>query len=172
MTILLNRLFTVSHSPQKNKHDIIEPLEEGLTKDLILLGIDLGKIYACYEDYKQGLIPGLEYDAEKRQYACLVTLEDGYINTPEYKKRIVQIAQSYRDFKIGRHEIINEKDVLLLSVNQLERSLEMMDDMGVSKCLDNSPILNLQGHRKIMDSLMEQFTERIYSPFMADIIHD
>lgn len=156
----------------KNKHDIIEPLEEGLTKDLILLGIDLGKIYACYEDYKQGIIPGLEYDAEKRQYACLVTLEDDYINTPEYKKRIVQIAQSYRDFKIGRHEIINEKDVLLLSVNQLERSLEMMDDMGVSKCLDNSPTLNLQGHRKIMDSLMEQFTERIYNPFMADIIHD
>lgn len=153
----------------KNKHDIIEPLEEGLTKDLILLGIDLGKIYACYEEYKEGIIPGL-YDVGKRQYACLVTLEDCYINTPEYKKRIVQIAQSYRDFRTGRHEIINEKDVLLLSVNQLERSLEMMTDMGVSKCLDNSPILDLKGHRRILDSLMEKFTERIYNPFMADII--
>lgn len=65
MTILLNRLLQ-SAILHKNKHDIIEPLEEGLTKDLILLGIDLGKIYACYEDYKkQGIIPGLEYDAEK-----------------------------------------------------------------------------------------------------------
>lgn len=99
-------------------------------------------------------------------------LEDGYINTPKYKKRIVQIAQSYRDFKTGRHDIINEKEVLLLSVNQQERSLDMMTDMGVSKYLDNSPILDLQGHRKIMDSLMERFTERIYNPFMADIIHD
>ncbi|MBR4227951.1 MAG: hypothetical protein IKR72_02495 [Bacteroidales bacterium] len=156
----------------KNKHDVIESLEEGLTKDLILLGMDLGKIYACFEDYKQGIIPGLEYDTDKKQYACLVTLEDGYINTPEYKKRIVQIAQSYCEFKTGRHNIINEKDVLLLSVNQLERSLEMMADMGVSKCLDNSPILDLQGHRKIADSLMERFAERIYYPFMPDIIHD
>ena len=169
---LIKQIIDSQPFSSKNKHDIIEPLEEGLTKDLILLGIDLGKIYACYEDYKQGIIPGLDYDANKKHYACLVTLEDGYINTPEYKKRIVQIAQSYRDFKTGRHDIINEKEVLLLSVNQLERSLEMMTDMGVSKCLDNSPILNLQGHRKIMDSLMERFTERIYNPFMADIIHD
>ena len=156
----------------KNKHDIIETLEEGLTKDLILLGIDLGKIFVCYEDFKQGIIPGVEYDADKKQYACLVTLEDGYINTPEYKRRIVQIAQSYRDFKTGRHNTINEKDVLLLSVNQLERSLEMITDMGISKCLDNTPILDLKGHRKIADSLMAQFTEKIYNPFMADIIHD
>lgn len=169
---LIKQIIDTQPFSNKNRHDIIEPLEEGLTKDLILLGIDLGKIYACYEDYKQGIIPGLDYDANKKHYACLVTLEDGYINTPEYKKRIVQIAQSYRDFKIGRHDIINEKEVLLLSVNQLERSLEMMADMGVSKCLDNSPILDLQGHRKIMDSLMERFTERIYNPFMADIIHD
>ena len=77
-----------------------------------------------------------------------------------------------RDFKTGRHDIINEKEVLLLSVNQLERSLEMIADMGVSKCLDNSPILDLQGHRKIADSLMERFAESIYNPFMADIIHD
>ena len=47
-----------------------------------------------------------------------------------------------------------------------------MADMGVSKCLDNSPILDLQGHRKIADSLNARFTERIYNPFMADIIHD
>lgn len=169
---LIKQIIDSQPFSSKNKHDIIEPLEEGLTKDLILLGIDLGKIYACYGDYKQGIIPGLDYDANKKHYACLVTLEDGYINTPEYKKRIIQIAQSYRDFKTGRHDLINEKEVLLLSVNQLERSMEMMADIGVSKCLDNSPILDLQGHRKIMDSLMERFTERIYNPFMADIIHD
>ena len=169
---LIKQIIDTQPFSNKNRHDIIEPLEEGLTKDLILLGIDLGKIYACYEDYKQGIIPELDYDANKKHYACLVTLEDGYINTPEYKNRIVQIAQSYRDFKTGRHDIINEKEVLLLSVNQLERSLEMMADMGVSKCLDNSPIRDLQGHRKIVDSLMERFTQRIYDPFMADIIHD
>ncbi len=169
---LIKQIIDSQPFSSKNKHNIIEPLEEGLTKDLILLGINLGKIYACYGDYKQGIIPGLDYDANKKHYACLVTLEDGYINTPEYKKRIIQIAQSYRDFKTGRHDLINEKEVLLLSVNQLERSLEMMADIGVSKCLNNSPILDLQGHRKIMDSLMERFTERIYNPFMADIIHD
>ena len=169
---LIKQIIDSQPFSSKNKHDIIESLEEGLTKDLILLGMDLGKIYACFEDYKQGIIPGLKYDTDKKQYACLVTLEDGYINTPEYKKRIVQIAQSYCDFKTGRHNIINEKDVLLLSVNQLERSLEMMADVGVSKCLDNSPILDLQGHRKVMDSLTERFAERIYNPFMADIIHD
>ena len=169
---LIQRVIDSQPFSGKNKHDVIESLEEGLTKDLILLGIDLGKVYVCFEDYKQGIIPGLEYDTDKKQYACLVTLEDGYINTPEYKKRIVQIAQSYSDFKTDRHNIINEKDVLLLSVNQLERSLERMADMGVSKCLDNSPILDLQGHRKVMDSLMERFTKRIYNPFMADIIQD
>lgn len=169
---LIKQIIDSQPFSSKNKHNIIEPLEEGLTKDLILLGINLGKIYACYGDYKQGIIPGLDYDANKKHYACLVTLEDGYINTPEYKKRIIQIAQSYRDFKTGRRDLINEKEVLLLSVNQLERSLEMMADIGVSKCLNNSPILDLQGHRKIIDSLMERFTERIYNPFMADIIHD
>lgn len=169
---LINRIIDSQPFSTKNKHVNIESLEEGLTKDLILLGMDLGKIYACYEDYKQGIIPGLDYDTDKKQYACLVTLEDGYINTPEYKKRIVQIAQSYCDYKTGRHNIINEKNVLLLSINQLERSLEMMADMGVSKCLDNSPIIDLQGHRKIADSLNARFTERIYNPFMADIIHD
>ncbi len=155
----------------KNKHDIIESLEEGLTKDLILLGIDLGKIFVCYEDYKQGIIPGLEYDADKRQFACLVTLEDGYINTPEYKKRIVQIAQSYRDFKTGHHDIINDKNVLLLSVNQLESSLALITDMGVSKFIDNVTKLNSQSNRKILDFLIERFTQRIYDPFMTDIIH-
>lgn len=168
---LINGIIDSQPFSTKNKHDKIESIEEGLTKDLILLGIDLGKIYACYEDYKQGIIPGLEYDADKKRYACLVTLEDGYINTPEYKKRIIQIAQSYRDYKTGRHDIISEKEVLLLSINELERSLEMMSEMGVSKCMDSSPIIDLHGHRAIADSLMERFSERIYNPFIADIIH-
>ena len=169
---LLNQIIREHPYSAKGVHDIIEELEEGLTKDLILLGIGLGKIFTCYDDFVQGKIPGLEYDANKKQYACLVTLEDSYINTPEYKKRIVQVAQSYRDFKIGRQELIDETKVLLLSINQLERSMERMADMGLAKSLENSPIVDLQNHREVFNALMKRFTEKVYDPLMDDIIHE
>ena len=167
---LINQIIYSRPFSSRNIHDIIEALDEGITKDLIILGIGLGKILTCYEDYRQGKIPGLEFDSNKKQYACLVTLEDSYINTPEYKKRIIQIAQSYRDYKTGKHLLINDKQVLLLSVNQLERSMERIADMGLSHCLENSPIIDLNGHRKVFDVLMERFTRRIYDPLMGDII--
>ena len=169
---LLNHIISERPYSAKGVHDTIETLEEGITKDLILLGIGLGKIYTCYDDYVQGKIPGLQYDANKKQYACLVTLEDSYINTPEYKKRIVQVAQSYRDFKIGKQEHIDEKQVLLLSVNQLERSMERLADLGLAKCLDNSPILDLENHNEVFKALWKRFTETLYNPLLNDIVRE
>jgi hypothetical protein len=166
----INDIINQQPFSDKSKKRTIDSLPEGLTKDLIDIGIGLGKIFVCYDDYQKGLIPDLVFDQNKEFYACLVTLDESYINTPDYKKRIIQVAQGYRRFKTKRSEVINPEQVILLSVSQLEKSIERLEDMGVCKCFSSAPILQLEGHKSMFEYLSAKCNDTIIKPLMDDII--
>ncbi len=156
----------------RTKHDYVDTLTEGITKDLINLGIDLGKVFVSYYAYEAGKIPELAIESGKVFYACLVTIEENYINTPEYKKRIIQIAQSYCDYKLGTNKVIDERWVKLFSVGDFETSLEWISELGIGRCLDASPIINDEGPHHIKNYLIEECKKELFNPLLNDIIHN
>ena len=167
---LISKIIALKPFKGKEKRIYIDSLEEGITKDLINLGIGLGKVFMSYEAYKAGKIPGFPYDPSKEFYACMVTLEDDYLNTPGYKKRIIQIAQSYRNSCIRTNVEIDERKVRLLSVGEFEICTEMLADLGLIKCLETSPIRVTDGRRQVFDSLFEECKVSILNPLKGAII--
>lgn len=168
---LIDKIIEQQPYTGKAKRNFIDTLSDGITKDLINLGIELGKVFVCFDAFEAGKISELAIDGGKQFYACLVTIEENYTNTPEYKKRVIQIAQSYRDSKQGTHRIIDEKRVRLLSISEFENCMETMSEMGIGKCLDMSPIRDTVNHQHIKDYLFEELQKVLFHPLMNDILH-
>ncbi len=123
---------------RKEKREIIDKgLPEGLTKDLINLGIDLGRIYVSYDTYKAGKVNVLPYMEGKRFHAVLLTLKETFGNVPGYKDVIVKVAQSYRNLKSEHSEIINEADVKVISLSSIEENAVIIAKVGLGKYLKN-----------------------------------
>lgn len=123
------RPFTV-----KAKREVIEKgLPSGLTKDLINLGVDLGKIYVSYDKYRDGRIKNFPYMEGKRFHAVILTLKETFSNVPGYKSIIVKVAQSYRDYYSGNTEVINEDDVKILSLSRLEENAVIIAKIGLGE---------------------------------------
>lgn len=68
----------------------------------------------CFMDCKTKRI------SVKGKQAVTVDDEESLSNTPGYKDRIIKVAQSYREFKNGHTEPIDEKTVKMLSVKNIE----------------------------------------------------
>ena len=165
---MIEKIIATQPYTKKAKHENIDTLEDGITKDLINLGIDLGKVFVCY--YGGEFASELSIEAGKEFYACLVTIEETFINTPEYKKRIIQIAQSYSNHKLGNKILIDEKRVKLLSVSDFEASIDKMSVIGIGKCLDEAPILNNNSSNQIKEYLIEECKKGLFNPLCNDII--
>jgi len=157
-------------SSKRKKEEIDEAIPEGITKDLINLGIGIGKIFASYDDYRAGNIKALPYLEGKSFHAVLVTLEESFSNTPGYKERILKVAQSYRDAKSDRTEAIDEKIVDILSVRNVEEGACVIGKEGIGFYLkhymDNDVIKGKWVNDKF---LVDKCNEELINPFLEEL---
>jgi hypothetical protein len=156
-------------SSTRKKKEIDEAIVEGLTKDLIALGIGVGKVFVSYDDYKAGNITDFPYMEGKNFHAVIVTLEESLSNTPGYKDRIIKVAQSYRDAKSEHSELIDEKSVKILSVKNLEESACVIAKDGIGYYLENHMNNELMAQEYVKDKfLVDKCNEELINPFLED----
>jgi hypothetical protein len=154
----------------KKKKKEIDSLEDGLTKDLINLGIGLGKIYVCYDEYKSGKIPELPDMPNKGFYAILVTLEECFSNTPGYKERIIEIAQNYRQFKSASTEFIDPERVRIMTVKDVEEEACIIEHRGLKFCMENYMDNTIMEENWVRDTyIMDRCHEELISPIIKEL---
>ncbi|MBQ8484864.1 MAG: hypothetical protein IJ534_01815 [Bacteroidaceae bacterium] len=157
-------------SNTRKKKEIDEAIPEGLTKDLIHLGIGVGKIFVSYDEYQAGNVSGFPYMKGKRFHAVIVTLEESFSNTPGYKERIIKVAQSYRDAKSCNSKPIDEKTVKVLSVKDLEECTCIIAQEGLGFYMDHHMHRELMAQKYIMDKfLVDKCNEELINPFLEEL---
>ena len=121
----------------KRRKDVIEKgMPDGLTKDLIELGIGLGKIYVSYDDYRNDRITGFSYMGDKTFHAFILTLEDNFCNIYDIKDAIMKVAQCYRDEKSFSTNIIKDEEVRFISIKDIEEDTPTVAKLGIANFLE------------------------------------
>lgn len=158
------------YSSTRKKKEIDDAIPEGLTKDLINLGIGVGKILVSYDDYRAGNVTGFPYMEGKTFHATLVTLEEIFSNSPGYKERIVKVAQSYREFKNGCLEAIDERTVKMLSVKDFEECSCVLAKEGVGFFLEHFMDSKMMAQKYENDFfLVEKCEKELIDPFLIEL---
>lgn len=159
------------YSSNRKKKEIDEVIPEGLTKDLIALGMGVGKIFVSYDDYRAGNIYDFPFMEGKKFHAVIVTLEESLSNTPGYKDRIIKVAQSYREFKNGHTEPIGEKTVKILSVKNIEECACVIAKEGIGYYLEHHMDNQLMAQKYVKDKfLLDKCNEELINPFLAEMM--
>lgn len=157
-------------SSARKKKEIDEAIPEGLTKDLIALGMGVGKVLVSYDDYKAGHITGFPFMEGKKFHAAIVTLEESYSNTPGYKERIIKVARSYREFKNGNTGPIDEHDVIMLSVKDIEECACVIAKEGLGFYLEHHMDSKLMAEKYVKDKfLVDKCSEELINPFLNEM---
>ena len=157
-------------SSTRKKKEIDEVIPEGLTKDLIHLGMGVGKVFVSYDDYKAGNVSDFPYMEGKTFHAVIVTLEESLSNTPGYKDRIIKVAQSYREFKNGHPEPIDEKTVKMLSVKNIEECACVIAKEGIGYYLEHHMDNQLMAQKFVKDKfLLDKCNEELINPFLEEM---
>ena len=157
-------------SSTRKKKEIDEVIPEGLTKDLITLGIGVGKVFVSYDDYRAGNVSGFPFMERKSFHAAIVTLEECLLNTPGYKDRIIKVAQSYRECKNGHTEPIDEKMVSMLSIKELEECACVIAKEGVGFYLEHHMDNKLMFQKYVNDKfLVDKCNEELINPFLEEM---
>ena len=87
---------------RKTIESLIQEQTSSLIKDIIRLGVDMGKILCCYCDWKAGKMKELpEYDSKMVFNGIILTLEETYCGSLELKDFIDKIAYTYVEEKKG-----------------------------------------------------------------------
>lgn len=158
-------------SSTRKKKEIDEAIVEGLTKDLIAIGIGVGKVFVSHDDYKAGNITDFPYMEGKNFHAVIVTLEESLSNTPGYKDRIIKVAQSYRDAKSEHSELIDEKSVKILSVKNLEECTCVIAKDGIGYYLKHHMNNELMTQEYVKDKfLVDKCNEELINPFLEELM--
>ena len=171
-TNLLNSI--IDKKPSKSEMDTItKQLEPSLTKDIIRLGIDLGKIFVSYDDYKQSHINEFPYMPNKKFHACLLMLEQNLCRIFEIKDYIIKIAQMYREKQSKTNESIHDDEVLILSARDMERDIPLMAKVGIAKVMEweqngdiykrkvDNVFLKDMCKLELIDTLMQDIHEKV-----------
>lgn len=157
-------------SSSKKKKEIDDSIPEGLTKDLIALGIGIGKILVSYDYYRAGKVCGFPYMEGKKFHAVIVTLEESFSNSPGYKERIIKIARSYRAFKTGNDIIIDTDMVKILSVRNIEECTCIIAKEGIGFYLDNHMDNSLIRKKWVNDKfLVNKCNEELINFFLEEL---
>lgn len=157
-------------SSRRKKEEIEDVIPDGITKDLINLGIGVGKIFVSYDDYKAGNIESFPYMADKKFHAVLVTLEECFLNIPGYKDRIIKVAQSYRDCKSVHTGQIDEKTVKMLSVRSIEEGACVIAKEGIDFYLSHHMENEVIKEKWVNDRfLVDKCNEELITPFLDDL---
>ena len=107
---------------------------------------------------------------KKGFYAILVTLEECFSNTPGYKERIVEIAQSYRQFKSSSTELIDLERVRIMTVKDVEEEACIIEHRGLKFCMENYMDNKKMEENWVKDTyIMDRCHEELISPIIKEL---
>lgn len=148
---------------------ISNDMQESLTKDIFNLGIDLGKIFVCYDDYRNDKIEGFPYISDKQFHACLLLLDQNFCNVDEIRNNIIRIAQSYRDYRTKIVTNIQEDEVLIISSREMERYIPLIAKVGISKFVELKLIGDIYKYEEDNIFLKDMCKSTFLNKLMIDI---
>lgn len=102
-------------SSRKKNKELLRLIKNPLSRDIIDFGIDLGKIFCCYLDWKKNKIQFFHYSPNERFCAIILTLEENYCNAFDIKDEIIRIAKQYVLEKKGEVTDINSNNAIIMS---------------------------------------------------------
>jgi hypothetical protein len=157
-------------SSTRKKKEIDDRIPEGITKDLILIGMGVGKIFVSYDDYKKGNVEAFPFMEGKKFHAVLLTLEESFSNSPGYKERILKVAQSYRNAKSGESEQIDEESVIILSLKDIEECACVIAKEGLGYFLEHHMNSKLMAQKWENDRfLVDKCKTELINPFIEEL---
>lgn len=119
-------------STREKIKELISLQESDLMKDIIEIGIDLGKILCCYVDWKNGIIPGLPaFNPNIRFKALLITLEETFGGMGELNEIINRIAYAYVKAKKGID--LSGIDMGIISSSTFDKSIPIIAAIGIKQ---------------------------------------
>ena len=162
--------YILQEKPFSNsKKDVISNLPEGLTKDIVIFGKDLGKIFVCYDNYQENRIDEFPYMPNKRFHAMLLTFEQNLNNVDEVKNAIIKIAQCYRDYKSKNNKIILDDEIIFLSSRYFERHIPLIAKKGLSEYMNIIKQGNLYCCGEANEFLSNQFKKEVLNDLLKDL---
>lgn len=112
--------------------DLIRSLDSPLLKDIVEIGVDLGKILCCYCDWKDNKISGLPpYNKDLVFNAIILTLEETFCGSSILKEFIDKIAYRYVEEKKGIQ--LNKVRTSIISSATFDKSIPLIAKQGLNK---------------------------------------
>lgn len=139
----IDRIIELGYFTSRNiRENIKREMAKGLVKDILDLGVDLGKIYKCYLDYKNEKVNTFPFIPNLKFRAIILTLEECYCNTPKIKANISKVANAYVSNKFRDCPIFEESNFMLLSSAEFDKYIPCLGTNGIdyfwSKLTDGS----------------------------------
>lgn len=163
---IVNDIIRGHEFSRKFIHDHIETLPTGITKDILDLGIGVGKILVSYNDYSKDAIRELPYMEGRKFHAILLTLEESF--TGQYKNKIIEIAKSYYYYKTNQSIDINPNTIRIISAKTIEEDLNYVRITGRIDMIGNSPKTNMN----LDPFLTKKFKKELVEPLIATFPKD
>lgn len=147
---------------RNSKKEYIDKLESSLTKDIIVLGIGIGKVYKTYNDYYTNKITGLPYNSNRKFHVCFLTLEETYTNEPHIKEQIIKVAQGYINLHSIQQEI-NIDDITIVSCSWFESHIPILTKVGLRNIFSTNESNYPKSHIS-NQCITELFYEKLANP--------
>ncbi len=151
--------------------DNIRNCEKPLTKDAIILGIEVGKVYKAYDDYANNKISNLPFDSNKVFRPILVTLEEWYAGIPDVKNVIIQIAQSYLNYKSIDATIVDKFPIIIMSASSFTIDFQIMTKHGINQYYQLKSNNELTNEKNIFnfELIKDLFNKELFEPLTKEI---
>lgn len=141
--------------------NLVKEQESSLIKDIIGLGVDLGKILCCYCDWKEGKIKELPpYNGTLHFTASILTLEESMCGKLEVKEYIDRIA--YRYVMEKRNISLEHLDTRVISSIDFDKSIPYIAEHGLTKYIVENKYEIPDDERKQNSFLKEGFETFLY----------
>ncbi len=138
--IVENQLFS-----KESKRKYIDSCENALTKDIIIIGMGIGKMYKVCNDYLNNEIDTLPFNSPQIIRPILVTLEEWFTGIPDVREAITIVAKGYLRYKSISCDLIDKFPFQIMSVSNLTIDFQMMVTDGITQyyhCVSNNELMN------------------------------
>lgn len=172
---VIDSLIAKTKMTNKEIESFKKNISSQLTKDLVDLGIDLGKVLVCYDRCLNMSLSGLSFPKDARLTVGLITIENCYAGSPDYKEIILKVAQWYRNLKTNSINLIDENSVIFLSLRDIEEYSPIIGKIGLTRFLDNLRIGNwskLLDYHEPNKYLIDKFDNEIWNDIFQEVKND
>ncbi len=152
---------------KENKRKYIDRCENALTKDAIIIGMGIGKMYKVCSDYLNNKISTLPFNSSQALRPILVTLEEWFAGIPDVRDVITTIAKGYLSYKSISYDLIDRFPFQIMSVSNLTIDFQMMVTEGITQYYHSVSDNELMNKRKEGDFVVvcDLFEKEFLDPF-------